>query len=64
MVGSFSIGNEADFIIIDDTATPLLSRRQNGAASLEERLFSLITLGDDRCIQATYIAGQCQHLRS
>lgn len=64
MIGSFTPGNEADFIVLDDGAIPLLVRRLQKNISLEERLFSLIMLGDDRCIQATYIAGQCLYQRT
>jgi hypothetical protein len=33
------------------------------ASTLEERLFLLSTLGDDRNVFATYVAGECQHAR-
>lgn len=64
MIGSFAPGNEADFIVLDDGAIPLLARRLQKNMPLEERLFSLIMLGDDRCIQASYIAGQCLYQRA
>ncbi|MGI4936953.1 MAG: guanine deaminase [Janthinobacterium lividum] len=57
-IGNFSVGNEADFIILDPKATPLLARRTAQAGSLEELLFALALLGDDRVISATYIAGR------
>lgn len=56
-IGTLDVGTEADFIVINDNATPLMERRCGLSQSLEERLFSLIILGDDRCIAATYIAG-------
>ncbi|MDE2429294.1 MAG: guanine deaminase, partial [Burkholderiales bacterium] len=40
-IGSFATGNEADFIILDPQATPLLARRSNNTDSLEELLFVL-----------------------
>ncbi|CAN5230009.1 guanine deaminase [soil metagenome] len=57
-VGSLEPGQEADFVVLDDGATPLLARRTNGA-SLPERLFALQILGDDRAISRTYIMGEC-----
>lgn len=57
-IGSFTPGNEADFIVIDPQATPLLQRRSQHLNSLEEQLFVLAMLGDDRCVALTYAAGQ------
>lgn len=57
-IGSFRPGNEADFIVLDPQATPLLARRSTNTDSLEELLFCLALLGDDRCIAATYAAGR------
>jgi guanine deaminase len=63
-IGSFAAGNEADFIVIDTQATPLLKRRIGYAENLEEILFALAMLGDDRAIEATYIAGKKLHPRT
>jgi guanine deaminase len=57
-VGSLEPGQEADFTVLDDRATPLLARR-TANATLAERLFALQILGDDRAIDRTYIMGQC-----
>lgn len=62
-IGSFAPGAEADFIVIDPKATPLLARRTSHANSLEELLFALALLGDDRAIRATYAAGNLVHSR-
>lgn len=56
-IGNFEPGKEADFIVINSDATPLIERRMQGAQSLQEKLFILMTLGDDRCIDATYAMG-------
>jgi guanine deaminase len=56
-IGNFAPGKEADFIVLDAAATPLLARRMASAQSLEERLFLWLTLGDDRAIEASYIMG-------
>jgi guanine deaminase len=58
-IGSLAAGNEADFIVFDPQCTPLLARRSAQCDSLEERLFVLALLGDDRAIAATYSAGRC-----
>jgi len=63
-IGNFSAGCEADFIVLDPKATPLLARRSATTASLEEQLFALAILADDRAIAATYSAGACVHRRS
>lgn len=55
-VGALEPGQEADFIVLDPAATPLLARRTRGAG-LAERLFALQILGDDRAIAATYLMG-------
>lgn len=57
-IGNFLPGKEADFIVLDPAATPLISRRMASATSLEERLFLWLTLGDDRAIAATYVMGK------
>jgi guanine deaminase len=56
-VGHLSVGAEADFIVVDPAATPLLARRWLKAKSLKERLLLLMTLGDERSVSATYILG-------
>lgn len=61
-VGALRPGMEADFIVLDPGATPLLARRTAGC-SLAERLFALEILGDDRVIAQTYIAGRLAHSR-
>ncbi|MFA5962503.1 MAG: guanine deaminase [Sphingomonas sp.] len=61
-IGGLQPGQEADFILLDDKATPLLARRTAGA-SLFERLFALQILGDDRAIAATWLAGKRAHVR-
>ena len=62
-IGSFQPGLEADFVVLDRAATPLLARRTSHCNSLEELLFALALLGDDRTIAATYSAGRLVHAR-
>lgn len=62
-LGSFDLGKEADFIVLNPQATPLLALRnpQPTAQTLEalaELVFSLVIMGDDRTVEATYIMGK------
>ncbi|HEY8608993.1 MAG TPA: guanine deaminase [Noviherbaspirillum sp.] len=62
-IGGFSAGAEADFIVLDPQATPLLARRTARTESLEELLFAFALLGDDRAVAATYSGGRAVHVR-
>ncbi|MGI4858312.1 MAG: amidohydrolase family protein, partial [Janthinobacterium lividum] len=62
-IGTLAVGAEADFIVLDPAATPILAHRAAHAQSLEETLFALAMLGDDRAVAATYAAGVCVHRR-
>jgi guanine deaminase len=56
VVGNVAIGCEADFVIINPKAKPLLARKWQQAQSLEEALFALIVLGDDRNLECVHVA--------
>ena len=56
VVGNLLPGCEADFVVLNPSATPLLARKTAQAASLDEMLFALIVLGDDRTIEKTVIS--------
>ena len=56
-IGNFEIGKEADFIVLDPQATALQARRNATAANVDERLFALMMLGDDRSVAETYVMG-------
>ncbi len=62
-IGNFAIGKEADCVVLDFAATPVLQRRTEIARTLEERLFALMMLGDDRAVAATYVMGKEAHRR-
>jgi guanine deaminase len=62
-VGNLEPGKEADFLVLDPAATPLLARRTAAARSIAEKLFVLSILGDDRVIERTYLAGRLAHAR-
>ena len=56
-IGNFEPGKEADFVVLDYQATALIDRRISSCKNLEEKLFVLEMLGDDRAILETYIMG-------
>lgn len=62
-VGNLSVGKEADFVVLDPQATPLMARRTSRAHTLVEQLFALFILGDDRCVESTWLCGKRQHQR-
>jgi len=62
-LGNFLPGKDADFLVLDYNATPLMSYRMQQAKSLEERLFALTMLGDDRAVKETFAAGVSVHKR-
>ena len=62
-IGSLAPEREADIVVLDPKATPLLAFRTARARSFEEVLFILMTLGDDRAVRATYVAGALAHRR-
>ncbi|MBN9019192.1 MAG: guanine deaminase [Rhizobiales bacterium] len=62
-VGAVEPGLEADLIVLDPKATPLLAFRTAYCRDLPELLSVLLTLGDDRAIRATYVAGEAVYDR-
>lgn len=56
-IGNFAPGKEADFIILDPQGTAISAHRMATAQTIEEILFALIVLGDDRNVAATYLQG-------
>jgi guanine deaminase len=61
VVGNLAPGCEADFLVLDPKATPLLARKTAAARNLDELLFSLIVLGDDRAVAQVIAAGTPAH---
>ncbi|WP_273824127.1 MULTISPECIES: guanine deaminase [Pseudomonas] len=62
-IGDLRPGSDADFLVLDYHATPLLSYRLQQARDIAEKLFVLMTLGDDRTVLQTYAAGRLVHQR-
>jgi guanine deaminase len=58
-IGSLEPGKEADLVVLDSRATPAMAHRMETAkGDLDSELFALITMGDDRAVRQTYIAGK------
>jgi guanine deaminase len=60
-VGSIAPGMEADIVVLDMKSTPIIEYRMQFAKDIHEALFVQMTLGDDRAVQATYVAGTLQY---
>jgi guanine deaminase len=63
-IGAIAPGREADLVVLDPAATPLLRLRTARAESIEDQLFALMMLGDDRAVRATYVAGTLAYERA
>src|SRR3546814_14301965 len=60
-IGSLEAGREADIVVLDARATPANAHRADRVAPLEDGVFLLMTLGDDRAVRTTYVAGEPAH---
>jgi guanine deaminase len=58
VIGNLTVGCDADFIVLNPHATPLLSRRIAAADSLQEQLFAMVVLGDDRLVDKLVVDGR------
>lgn len=56
-IGTLDAGTDADFIVLNASATPAMALKMEAVKSLAEELFLLQTLGDDRSVVETYVAG-------
>jgi guanine deaminase len=58
-IGSIEVGCFADLAVLDARATPAMAHRMETVnGDLDEELFVLMTLGDDRAVRATYVQGK------
>jgi guanine deaminase len=61
-IGNFVAGKEADFVVLDCKATPLIERRMKTTTDIADAFFVLMMLGDDRSISETYLMGELAHV--
>jgi guanine deaminase len=59
-LGNFELDKEADFVVLDLESTPLMERRMDNSDSIQDKLFALMMLGDDRAVHATFVMGVCR----
>jgi guanine deaminase len=57
-IGTLDVGTEADVVVLDTRATPVMALRMETVEHLWEELFVLQTLGDDRSVVQTYVAAE------
>ena len=57
-IGTLEPGSDADIVVLDSGATPAMRIRRERITGLAEELFLLQTLGDDRAVVETYVAGR------
>ncbi len=62
-IGTLEVGTEADIVVLDARATSAMALRMERAVSLEEELFVLQMMGDDRAVAETYVAGNAMKSR-
>jgi guanine deaminase len=59
VIGSLAPGAEADMVVLDPRATPAMAHRMEAVAGdLDETLFVLMIMGDERAVRATYVLGE------
>ncbi|MBC7478389.1 MAG: guanine deaminase, partial [Pseudorhodobacter sp.] len=59
-IGNLAKGMEADVVVINLASTPAIEQATQRADDLWAAVFPTIMLGDDRAVQAVWIAGQCR----
>ena len=58
-IGSLEAGMEADIVVLDSRATPAMAHRMESVqGDINEELFILMMMGDDRAVSETYVAGR------
>ncbi|MEO8937388.1 MAG: guanine deaminase [Burkholderiaceae bacterium] len=63
-IGSIAVGMEADLVVLDLAHSPLARLRMQHCETIDEVLFMLMTLADDRTISEVYVMGAPIGIRS
>lgn len=62
-IGTLEPGTDADLVVLNSSATPNMALRMERIETLAEELFMVQTLGDDRAVAETYVAGRAAKSR-
>lgn len=57
-IGRIAPGMEADLVVLDLASTPSIAQRADRAGDIWEAVFPTLMMGDDRAIEAVWVAGQ------
>jgi guanine deaminase len=57
-IGTLDEGTDADLVVLNAAATPAMALKMDVVKTLPEELFLLQTMGDDRAVAETYVAGE------
>ena len=57
-LGNLAPGKDADFVVLDAAGNPHLEKRLKGVRSIEEEWFVYMTMGDERLVAETWVAGK------
>lgn len=56
-IGTLDVGTEADIVVLNSKATKAMALRSERATDLNQELFVLQVMGDDRAIEQCYVSG-------
>ena len=56
-IGTLDVGSDADLVVLNASAVPAMALKMEVVSTLAEELFLMQTMGDDRTIAETYVAG-------
>ncbi|KAI1693632.1 amidohydrolase family domain-containing protein [Ditylenchus destructor] len=57
-IGTLEAGTDADITVLNASSTPAMALKMEVVKSLTEELFLMLTMGDDRTVVETYVAGK------
>jgi len=57
-IGNIAVGAEADLVVVNLASTPAIAQATRRAENIWQAVFPTIMLGDDRAIEAVWIAGR------